>query len=178
MSEDNLTPCPVCGASIYPEHVQAGKAGYFEGRLLCFHCIRDKNAAKPSGGSSVGGSSLNDLTAGFDKIQLDELDMTSINNPAPQSSTQIHSATRQTFGEGAAYSDSHLKRKLNADGRFATRCRTFHSKLNDAAITFMNNQINEWADSNPDIAIKFATSTTAVFEGKHSEQNLVVTVFY
>ena len=42
----------------------------------------------------------------------------------------------------------------------------------------MNRQINDWVDSSPDIAIKFAASTVGVFEGKKAEAALIVTVFY
>ena len=60
----------------------------------------------------------------------------------------------------------------------ATRCRTFHSKLTDGAINFLNHQINEWLDGNEDITVKFSNSTIGPFEGKHVEMNLIVTLFY
>jgi len=60
----------------------------------------------------------------------------------------------------------------------ATRCRTFHSKLNEGAVAFMNDQINTWIDENPDLRIKFATSSIGVFEGKHADPNLILTIFY
>ena len=43
---------------------------------------------------------------------------------------------------------------------------------------FMTDHINAWADRHPDVSIKFATSTVGVFEGKHPDPNLIVTVFY
>jgi hypothetical protein len=54
----------------------------------------------------------------------------------------------------------------------------FHCKLADAAMTYMCEQINEWADSRDDIQIKFATSCIGVVEGKHADAHLIVTVFY
>ncbi|HUW84306.1 MAG TPA: hypothetical protein VMZ31_16085 [Phycisphaerae bacterium] len=89
----------------------------------------------------------------------------------------------RSFGEGGitagkgVVDTSGLKRSL-LKGAAATRCRAFHAKLSDAAVAYMNNQINEWVDSDPEIEIKFATSTIGVFEGKHAEQNLIITIFY
>ncbi|MCH7808459.1 MAG: hypothetical protein IIB60_04485, partial [Planctomycetes bacterium] len=45
-------------------------------------------------------------------------------------------------------------------------------------LVFMSTQINEWIDGNDEIVIKFVTSGIGMFEGKHSEPNLIVTLFY
>ena len=42
----------------------------------------------------------------------------------------------------------------------------------------MDSMINEWTDKNPQIDIKFATSSIGIFEGKRMEPHLIVTVFY
>ncbi len=73
---------------------------------------------------------------------------------------------------------SNLQRGMNKTGGGATRCRTFHAKLNDSSMAYMNNQINEWIDSDPEIEIKYATSSVGVVEGKHAEPHLILTVFY
>ncbi len=77
-----------------------------------------------------------------------------------------------------ALDTSSLKRNVNVTGTGATRCRTFHSKLNDSSLAYLNSQVNEWADGDPAIDIKFATSSVGVVEGKHAEPHLIVTVFY
>ena len=56
------------------------------------------------------------------------------------------------------HNESKYQRPLNNTGRGAIRCRTFHTKLTDAAISYMDSVINEWIDKNPQIEIKFATS--------------------
>ena len=100
----------------------------------------------------------------------------------PEQKVETESKIR-SFGEGGitagqgVVDTSGLKRSL-LKGAAATRCRAFHAKLSDAAVAYMNNQINEWVDSDPEIEIKFATSTIGVFEGKHAEQNLIITIFY
>ncbi len=73
---------------------------------------------------------------------------------------------------------SKLKRDVIQTGNGATRCRTFHAKLNDASLSYLNSQVNEWIDGDPTIEIKFATSSVGVVEGKHAEPHLIMTVFY
>ena len=68
-------------------------------------------------------------------------------------------------------------RPLNLTGQGATRTRTFHSKLNDAAMALMDQSINEWVD-NAGIEIKCVSSCVGIFEGKKAEANLLVTVCY
>ncbi len=82
-------------------------------------------------------------------------------------------------------SESKLSRQENIQykrplttGTGATRVRTFHTKLADAAIKYLDDQVNEWLDDNPDILIKFCTTTVGVVEGKRAEQHLIVTVWY
>jgi len=73
---------------------------------------------------------------------------------------------------------SHLRRRLIQSEQAATRCRTFHAKLSDASLAYLDNQINEWIDTEPEVSIKFATSCIGVVEGKHAEPHLIVTLFY
>ena len=89
----------------------------------------------------------------------------------------------KAFGRGARAAarelrhEEALKRSLNVTGQGATRTRTFHSKLNDAALALMDQSINEWVDSS-EIEIKCVSSCIGVFEGKKAEPHLLVTVCY
>ena len=76
------------------------------------------------------------------------------------------------------YVEAKFKRPLNPKGQNATRVRTFHAKLNDAAINYLNQQINEWVDNHEDVEIKFTNATIGVVEGKRSEPHLIITVWY
>jgi hypothetical protein len=125
-------------------------------------------------------ASLDDTDVEAQPEQEEEEAISLIDEPEgkPQTESKIRS-----FGEGGitagqgVVDTSSLKRTM-LKGAAATRCRTFHAKLSDAAVAYMNTQINEWVDSDPEIEIKFAASTIGVFEGKHAEQNLIITVFY
>ena len=75
-------------------------------------------------------------------------------------------------------SEGHYKRALDPASHGATRIRTFHGKLSDAAMIFMDQQINEWIDSHPDVEVKFCTSTIGMVEGKRQEPHLIISVWY
>lgn len=174
MSDANIQTCGSCGASVYPEHVASGKAAEMEGKLLCPLCLADyKRTHHVDETRYTGQSSMRapgESEAG--SIAIDPSALTSAG------STQVRAFGQDTLAGASVYDDSEYKRPLLGPNEGATRCRTFHAKLNDGAVGFMNRQICEWADSNPDIVIKFASTTMGVWEGKKSDPTLIVTVFY
>lgn len=159
--------------------IKAGKLQMLKsGEVLQFRADQVEQLRNEMGQGEPAGITLDDTTA--DQDDEPENDPIEVVLDAPAESTQ---SKIRSFGEGAITGSqgqvdtSALKRTLSK-GASATRCRTFHSKLTDASVAYMNNQVNEWVDSDPDIEIKFASSTIGTFEGKHSEQHLIVTVFY
>lgn len=75
-------------------------------------------------------------------------------------------------------SSTKWKRQPKGDGTGAIRVRSFHGKFSDQALGFMDSQINDWLDANPDIEIKFVTSSVGQFEGKIREPALVLNLWY
>ena len=59
-----------------------------------------------------------------------------------------------------------------------TGVRTFFTKLHAGAIDFLDNQITEWLKKNPDISIKRTNAVTGMVQGKKSEPNIIITVWY
>ncbi len=176
------TQCHSCGATIFPEQIDSGLARYEGGKLMCVHCVEEYEREHDQ--TSKGGSAYH-----LDPIALRE------ESDSPENEARVPAASgagatspggsgagMATGGSGlgmaTARTDRHYHRALDPSAAGATRCRTFHCKLNDSAIEFMNHSLNQWLDEHPDIAIKFATSTLGVFEGKSKEQNLILTVFY
>ncbi len=159
--------CSECGATIYREHLDSGIARYEGNKLLCSFCVAEYEKQHDVSGSNVD--------AALDPISLQDDDEDLTPEPA-QSKFKI--STAALLGEGGAWTESRFKRRLNPDSPGASRCRSFHSKLNESSIDFMTKQINDWLDSNDQIVVKFATSTIGIFEGKHAEPNLIVTLFY
>jgi hypothetical protein len=87
---------------------------------------------------------------------------------------------RKAFGSAARAGFEHktdFQRDLNLTGQGATRCRVFHSRLSDAPLAHMESVINEWLDEN-EIEVKFVTQTIGTMEGKRTEENLLVVVWY
>ncbi|MBK9119180.1 MAG: hypothetical protein IPM18_06200 [Phycisphaerales bacterium] len=157
--EETFAACEACGATIYPEHVKQQTAGSFEGRMLCPHCLRERR-----GESAMGTPAL---LSGDEPLN------------AERKPTPILSFGSGLPGLGAGSAEAtKYRRPLLKGSPHATRCRTFHCKLADGPLVHMNQQINEWVDSDDDIEIKFATSTIGVVEGKHSDPHLIVTLFY
>jgi hypothetical protein len=170
---DDVKTCQGCGASIYQEHLDRGMAGFVAGKLLCNVCRKQILGGPPvpsAGPSSVAPSAVDPSE---ETIRLvDDAEVSASVSPGGS----MMGDTRVPIGR--ASSDVVLTRALVKGGN-ATRCRTFHAKLSEGALSYMDEQFNEWCDRNPDIEVKFATQTVGAFEGKHSsEQHLILTVFY
>ena len=58
------------------------------------------------------------------------------------------------------------------------RVRTFHGKLSDQGLEYVDEAINVWLDANPEIDIKFVTSNVGMFDGKFKDLALIVNVWY
>ncbi len=84
-----------------------------------------------------------------------------------ESSSKLVSTGSRTF-----------KRTLNKNGEGATRVRTFNAKLNPPSLSFLDDQINEWLDENPDVEVKLVETTIGTFEAKRPEPHLIVMVWY
>ncbi|UCG31570.1 MAG: hypothetical protein JSU68_07870 [Phycisphaerales bacterium] len=170
---DDVKTCQGCGASIYQEHLDRGMAGFVAGKLLCNVCRNQTlgGPSAPSPGSS--GSMPSAVDPSEETIRLvDDAEVSASVSPGGS----MMGDTRVPIGRAA--SDLVLTRAM-VKGANATRCRTFHAKLSEGALSYMDEQFNEWCDRNPEIEVKFATQTVGIFEGKHSaEQHLILTVFY
>lgn len=70
-----------------------------------------------------------------------------------------------------------FQRELNVNGAGATRCRVFHSKIAEAPLEFMQNQINEWIDREG-LEVKHVGHVIGTMEGKNPVPNVVVMVWY
>ena len=78
---------------------------------------------------------------------------------------------------GAKNREDTWKRKPNANGTGATHVKSFHCKLADDSLAFMDQQINNWLDEHPEVEVKFVTSSIGEWQGKIKEPGLVVNVW-
>jgi hypothetical protein len=159
-SPEVILSCSICGANIYPEHFQRGLAVRQSGQIYCRHCVEERSRAGT--GAAV---TTNVAAPGVEGAA-----------PAPAADRPAGSPTH-AHSAPAAGEEMYRKPGHHAAGA-ATRMRTFHAKLSEGAILHLDQQVNSWLDTHPDIQIRFATTTVGTWEGKHPEPNLILTIFY
>ncbi|HIJ72322.1 MAG TPA: hypothetical protein HPP87_13350 [Planctomycetes bacterium] len=59
-----------------------------------------------------------------------------------------------------------------------TGVKTFFTKLHPGALAFLDEQISNWLKNNPGIIVKRTDTVTGEIQGKKTEPNLIVTVWY
>jgi hypothetical protein len=95
------------------------------------------------------------------------------------SGTQGPSKIRAIAGVGALTGASHtFKRQPFANGQGAVRVRSFHGRLSEEGLDFLDTKVNEWIDQHPEVEVKFVTTQIGVFEGKIREPALIINVWY
>jgi len=59
-----------------------------------------------------------------------------------------------------------------------TGVKTFFTKLHTGAMEFLDEQITSWLKDNPGITIKRTNMITGEIQGKKTEPNIIITVWY
>jgi hypothetical protein len=59
-----------------------------------------------------------------------------------------------------------------------TGIKTFFTKLHPGALNFLDEQISEWLQKNPDVRIKRTNIATGEIQAKKTEPNILITVWY
>lgn len=163
---ENVLSCSSCGASVYPEHLQRGLAARVSGELHCPCCLAEKKKANAAADAEI-------------PLQLvEESEVTDRSHGTSLHGTSLHGTHGPSLTDSTARGTRIYKRPLNRADDGATRVRIFHAKLSDGAIRNMEQLVNEWLDSDPEVSIKFATTTVGTWEGKHIEPNLILTLYY
>ena len=89
----------------------------------------------------------------------------------PQDTSKI-----RTFGQ--ALNDGHHESKwirpTNKTNTGATHVRSFHCKLNQESLAYLDDQINEWLDTHPDYEVKFVTTSVGEWTSKQKEPHMIV----
>lgn len=80
------------------------------------------------------------------------------------------------FGERKAHAD-HWDRVPNHNGTGAIHVKTFHAKLTDDALRYMDQCVNEWLDAHPEYEVKFTNSTIGLLTGKSKEPHLICQIW-
>ncbi|MBS0196342.1 MAG: hypothetical protein JSR77_06250 [Planctomycetes bacterium] len=69
------------------------------------------------------------------------------------------------------------KRSPNLTGTGAIHMKSFHCKMSDDSLTYLDQQINEWLDAHPQYEVKFVTTAVGEWTGKIKEPQMVVQVW-
>ena len=59
-----------------------------------------------------------------------------------------------------------------------TGVKTFFTKLHAGAMNFLDEQITKWLRENPDVKIKRTNTVTGEIQGKKTEPNIIITIWY
>lgn len=59
-----------------------------------------------------------------------------------------------------------------------TGVKTFFTKLHAGSLDFIDDQIARWLKGNPGVVIKRTNTVTGMVEGKKTEPNIIITVWY
>jgi len=102
-------------------------------------------------------------------------------DPAPPAPPQtgpgiVGSKKIRTIGRPVRHAEN-WQRSPNVTGTGATHVRTFHAKLTDESLAYMDETINEWLDQHPEYEVKFVTSCIGTFTGKTKEPALICQVW-
>jgi hypothetical protein len=84
-------------------------------------------------------------------------------------------AFEQRLGSVGRKHEETWKRSPNVTGQGAIHVKTFHGKLNNESLDFLDQQINEWLDAHPQYEVKLVSSNVGDWTGKTGrEPNLIV----
>jgi len=84
----------------------------------------------------------------------------------------------KAFGVAGMTATHNYKRATVNTGQGACRVRSFHGRLSDEGMAYMDDKINEWLDNHPEIEVKIVTTSIGQYEGKIKEPALVLNVWY
>jgi hypothetical protein len=70
------------------------------------------------------------------------------------------------------------KRPTHSNKTGSVRMKTFHCRLSEQGVEYLDQSINDWLEGHPDIEVKFTTSTVGMWDGKLKEPALILNVWY
>ena len=97
--------------------------------------------------------------------------------PVAQPTGPMGSGSKITsFGKEKRHEET-WSRTPNTTGTGAIHVKTFHCKLTEDAIAYMDQMVNDWLDAHPQYEVKFVTSTIGTMTGKLKEPALFCQVW-
>ena len=82
----------------------------------------------------------------------------------------------RAFGVKDTHADKESSRGTSLTG--AAHVKSFHGRLSDEWLQFVDDKINEWLEKHPNIEVRFATTSIGLFDGKIKDLALIINVWY
>jgi len=109
-------------------------------------------------------------------IPIDDLESEGASSATPPAVGKSPKSKIRTIDHHPRHQDSWA-RTPNITGQGAIHVKTFVAKLRPDAIEYLDHQINEWLDSNPEYEVKFVTTNVGELMSKMKEPALFVNVW-
>src|SRR5207237_8693459 len=94
-----------------------------------------------------------------------------VDDPSADQSTL---SKKIVFGPEIGHKKHTWQRQPKATGTGAIRVRSFHGKLSEQGLEYLDDTINEWLDAHPDVEVKFVTSNIGMFDGKMKDLAVIL----
>lgn len=121
--------------------------------------------------------------AGIPTLEPEEIDLDPIalveDDSALETSAAPAAPAKKIKAFGIQESQTHqYKREPKTTGTGSVRVRSFHGKLSEQGLEYIDNAINSWLDQHPEIEVKNVTSSIGMFDGKMKEPALILNIWY
>jgi hypothetical protein len=127
--------------------------------------------AQPSGGAKI--AAMPTLRAGIP--EGDEGSIALIEDG--EEAESLHKKIK-AFGGVEGPRATKWKREPLTHDKSPMRVRTFHAKLSDQGLEYLDDAINHFIDDHPEVHVKFVTTNVGMFDGKFKDFALIVNVWY
>lgn len=94
-----------------------------------------------------------------------------------ETAEEVHQKIK-AFGPESASKQSKWTRPTVCTNQGPARVRTFHAKLSDLGMEYLDDSINRFLDEHPEVDIKFVTTNIGMFDGKFKDLALIINVWY
>lgn len=78
---------------------------------------------------------------------------------------------------GGRRHEDEWSRTPNTTGTGAIHVKSFHCRLSEEGLAYLDQAINEWLDAHPQYEVKFVQTSIGEWRSKTTEQNLIVQVW-
>ena len=83
----------------------------------------------------------------------------------------------RALGMKARRHEDHWNRTPNTPGTGAIHVKSFHCKVTEDGLAYMDQVINEWLDAHPQYEVKFVQTSIGTFTGKIKEPHVICQVW-